>query len=509
MMNTDDRSLLREFAERHSQEAFAALVNRHVNLVYSAALRQVRSRPLAEEVAQSVFADLARNARRLKPDTVLSAWLYRVAHRTAVDFVRKESRRQRREHQAVEIAGMSSSDWTNIEPLLDEAMQNLDETGRAAVLLRYFENQSLREVGEKLGISDDAAQKRVSRAVERLREFFAKRGVAVGAGALVAGISANAVEAAPAGLAAAISATASAAAIATITKVIAMTTLQKLLVTAAVTAAVGAGIYQAHRARTWRERAQVLEQRPMPPSEPAAPVAPPSGDDPDNERLKTALATSQSENEQLKATLEKERAERKRQAALAEYQNLFGTAAMKALSGDVTNLPASLEEALTQASLALKDMDALCNKYPKGRPSEGPEREQFDKEISELLERMAALAADKRVEQARGSTDPELVARCQLWLLAGALDMNANQVQQADQILQQSFREWFAQGLNMGAKPQTGVEAWYKARDEFSANTYQQINATLTPEQQKAFQSIFGKNFMGRMTVRFPGPNGR
>ena len=180
---------------------------RHVNLVYSVALRQVRSRPLAEEVAQSVFTDLARNAGKLSPDTILTAWLYRVAYRTAIDVVRSESRRQFREQKAMEMAAMNSgsSDWSLIEPLLDEGMETLDETDRSAILLRYFENKSLREVGATLGTSDDAAQKRVSRAVERLREFFAKRGVTVGAGGLVVVISANAVQAAPVGLAAAIS----------------------------------------------------------------------------------------------------------------------------------------------------------------------------------------------------------------------------------------------------------------------------------------------------------------
>ena len=271
-MNADDQSLLHQYAAQKSQEAFAALVNRHLNLVYSAALRLVRSPQLAEEVAQSVFTDLARNAAKLKPDTVLTAWLYRVAYRTAVDVVRSESRRQNREQMAVEIATMNSesSDWAYIEPLLDEGMQTLDETDRAAVLLRYFENKSLREVGQTFGTSEDAAQKRVSRAVDRLREFFAKRGVAVGAGGLAVAISANAVHAAPAGLATAISATAAlagttvaAAATATLTKGIAMTTLQKALVTATVIAAASTGIYKAREASSLRSDVQMLQQQQM------------------------------------------------------------------------------------------------------------------------------------------------------------------------------------------------------------------------------------------------------
>lgn len=242
-----DVELLQRYSRNRSEDAFAELVRRHVNLVYSAALRQVRSPQLAQEVSQCAFADLACNANKLKPDTILTAWLYQVTRRTAVDVVRRESRRQAREQVAIEMNAMNATtaDWAHIEPLLDEAVSALDETDRAAILLRYFENKPLREVGDQLGISDDAAQKRVSRAVERLRGFFTKRGVTVGAGGLVVVISANAVQAAPVGLAVTISTAAvlSGAALAattatvTATKAIAMTTLQKALVAGTVIAA--------------------------------------------------------------------------------------------------------------------------------------------------------------------------------------------------------------------------------------------------------------------------------
>lgn len=257
-MTTSDLDLLWEYTRGNSEEAFAELVNRHLNLVYSAALRQVKSPQLAEEVAQSAFTDLARNAHRLASDTILTAWLYQVSHRTAIDVIRRDSRRQLREQIATEMNDMNATaaDWTHIAPVLDEAMQALDDTDRAAVLLRYFENKSLREVGATLGTSDDAAQKRVSRAVERLREFFTKRGITVGAGGLAIVLSANAVQAAPAGLNAAITTSAALAAktvvattTATATKAIAMTILQKTLITAVIVAtlAAGTGAYVAHR----------------------------------------------------------------------------------------------------------------------------------------------------------------------------------------------------------------------------------------------------------------------
>jgi RNA polymerase sigma factor (sigma-70 family) len=270
---TSDLDLLRQFARENSQDAFTALVDRHVNLVYSAALRQVRSPQLAEEIAQSVFADLARDAGKLKADTILPAWLYSVTRRTAIDAIRKESRRQLREQIAVEMNDMNSTanEWKQIEPLLDDAMAALDETDRAAILLRYFENKSLREVGEALGASDDAAQKRVSRAVEKLREFFSKQKITVGASGLAVLISANAVQSAPAGLAATISAAAVLAGTAVhtstviaATKTIAMTTLQKTFIAAALTAAIGTGTFEAHQNSQLREQIQTLQQQQTP-----------------------------------------------------------------------------------------------------------------------------------------------------------------------------------------------------------------------------------------------------
>jgi RNA polymerase sigma factor (sigma-70 family) len=246
---TSDLDLLRQFARENSQDAFAEIVRRHLDLVYSAALRQIRSPQLAEEIAQSVFADLARNAGSLvgggdasSPKT-LTPWLYAITRRTAIDVVRKESRRQLREQIAVEMNNMNATanDWMQIAPLLDDAMAALEETDRSAILLRYFENKSLREVGEVLGASEDAAQKRVSRAVERLREFFSKRNVTVGASGLAVLISANAVQSAPAGLSAAIS-----TGVASAATTLGITMIHKILIAGLTAATIGIGFYTVH-----------------------------------------------------------------------------------------------------------------------------------------------------------------------------------------------------------------------------------------------------------------------
>lgn len=262
-----DLELLHQYACAHSESAFAALVQRHLNLVYSAALRQVRSPHLAEEVTQSVFTDLARQALRLAPDTILTAWLYQVTRRTAIDLIRRESSRQARAQTASELTAMQtpSSDWAQLAPVLDEAMETLDPADRAAVLLRYFENKTLREVGQAMGTSEDAAQKRVSRAVERLRELVARKGVAIGTSGLMAILSANAIQAAPVSLAATVisAATLAGAALPATTAVataqtIAMTTLQKTLVTVALVAGLGTGLYQTRVANDLRHQNQRL-----------------------------------------------------------------------------------------------------------------------------------------------------------------------------------------------------------------------------------------------------------
>ncbi|HWF18989.1 MAG TPA: sigma-70 family RNA polymerase sigma factor [Verrucomicrobiae bacterium] len=264
-MTNNDFELLQEYAQKDSEDSFAELVRRHLNMVYSAALRQVRSQQLAEEVAQSVFADLARNARRLAPGAIITAWLYQVTRRTAIDVIRRESRRQLREQIAAQMNAIhnTEAEWLQIEPLLDEAMESLDETDRAAILLRYFENKPLREVGVTLGISDDAAQKRVSRAVERLQEFFKQRGLGIGAAVLVVLISANAVQSAPIGLVLAISAAAatgtSLATTAMTAKTIAtMTAMQKSIVLASLIVAAGMGIYTTGKTSQLRNQVKSL-----------------------------------------------------------------------------------------------------------------------------------------------------------------------------------------------------------------------------------------------------------
>jgi len=205
MQNPEDMALVREFAAHQSETAFETLVTRHLNIVYSAALRQVGDLHLAEEVTQRVFILLARKAGSLRNETVLAGWLFKTTRYTALAELRARHRRQQHETEA--FMETSSSDtpaevaWTQIAPLLDEALAGLNETDRRALLLRYFEGRTLAEVGAALALNEDSARKRVDRGLEKLRTFFTKRGVSLSTKAITGAVAANAVQSAPVGLA--------------------------------------------------------------------------------------------------------------------------------------------------------------------------------------------------------------------------------------------------------------------------------------------------------------------
>lgn len=272
MNDQADKQLLRKFAELRSEAAFTELVRRYVDLVHSAAFRMTGEVHSAQDVTQAVFIALAQNAARLHQHPVLSGWLHTTARNLAAKHVRATVRRQNHEQEAAAMNEFLSTapdaSWEEIAPHLDAALGELNESERDAVLLRYFERKSAAEIAARLDTSAEAAQKRVSRGVERLREIFLKRGVSIGAGGLAVTISANAVQAAPAGLIVTISTaalTGTAASVATIvataTKSIAMTTLQKTLVTVSIATLAGVGIYEARQAAQLRNQAHALQEQ--------------------------------------------------------------------------------------------------------------------------------------------------------------------------------------------------------------------------------------------------------
>jgi RNA polymerase sigma factor (sigma-70 family) len=204
MQELDDSTLLRDYAERASEAAFATLVARHINKVYSVALRHTRNPAQAEEITQAVFVILAKKSRRLRSGVILSGWLYHTARLTAVTFLRSEIRRARREQEAYMQTALNENEpdlWPQIAPLLDAGMAALNEKDRHAVVLRFFDGKSMSEVGATLGANEDAAKKRVGRALGKLRNFFTKRGVSSTTAAIGGAISTNSIQAAPVALA--------------------------------------------------------------------------------------------------------------------------------------------------------------------------------------------------------------------------------------------------------------------------------------------------------------------
>jgi len=204
-MSNDDLALLGEYARNHSEAAFATLVNRHLNLVYSVALRLVHDGHLAEEITQAVFIILARKAGSLGRQVILSGWLCRATRFVSARALRDQARRRQREQELAMQPSVntpeSASDWTQIAPLLDEAMHKLRQKDHDALVLRFFENKSFAEVGAAMGATEDAAKIRVHRALEKLRKMFVRNRIVLSATAIATGMATNSVKAAPIALA--------------------------------------------------------------------------------------------------------------------------------------------------------------------------------------------------------------------------------------------------------------------------------------------------------------------
>ena len=201
MQAKDDVMLLREYATNHSEAAFETLVSRHAHLVYSAALRQMRDRHLAEEVTQAVFIILAKKAGRMSKATILSGWLFKTTRFVALGHARAAARRRRYEQESdMELEDQPNPAeplWEQISALLDEALTELREKDRQAVLWRYFEDKSLAEIGSSFGTGEDGARMRINRALEKLHRYFGRRGISSTTAILAEAISAGSVPAAP------------------------------------------------------------------------------------------------------------------------------------------------------------------------------------------------------------------------------------------------------------------------------------------------------------------------
>lgn len=209
-----EAELLQRYADHRDERAFRALVEKHLGLVYAAALRRTGGRTqLAEEICQKVFADLARKAASLHHHPALTAWLHRSTRYAAIDAIRAEARRHKL-HETLAAMPEAQPDennpveWDKLRPVLDEALDQLKESDRSAMVLRYFEGLSFADIGARLGLSENAARMRAERALDKLRHQLGRRGVTSTAAALGLLIANRAVAAAPEGLAGTVAGTA-------------------------------------------------------------------------------------------------------------------------------------------------------------------------------------------------------------------------------------------------------------------------------------------------------------
>lgn len=494
-----DQELLRDYAERRSEAAFSELVRRHVDLVYSAARRMVCQSQLAQDVTQNTFVALAQNARQLTDRPVLSGWLHRTAQNLASKTVRTDVRRRAREEEAAamnELLAESGTDvppdWTEIAPHLDVALGELSEPDRDALMLRYFEHKSAREMAQTLGISDEAAQKRVSRAVERLRELFAKRGVTVGAGGLVVAISAHAVEAAPVGLAVTISTAAALAGTAAqtltvtaATKTLAMTTLQKTVLVAAFATAACLGTYEAHHASVLGARIKTLQQQtnlsPDPSNgaalsalqEKIALLTAQNGD------LTNALAQANAD----KAKLEKEREQASHSAAV--FKELADEANLK--DKDSTNayptarhVWAGLGRLARLSAQLSKDESKLS---PEEKTANEAARMNALSEMGDLMKAMKQLQMDKSSESGDHTGDPTDIAACVLY---GALNLTEQQFGQVYGLMEKYGQQAKQNNLSEDNHEPEAAAALKQLMEQAKA----EIQNVLTPEQARTLEDV-------------------
>lgn len=285
--NVDSTHLLREFAEHRSDTAFAALVQRHLDLVYSVALRRCGHRTgLADEICQLVFCDLARKAAGIPAGLSVAGWLHQHTCFVAAKQLRAESRRQHREEIAMQLQTLVDDiDWSHLAPVLDDALLDLAATDREPLVKRFFGKRSFAEIGTHFGLSENAARMRVDRALDKLRAKLAKRGVTSTAAALAVAMAGPAVTAAPATLASLVTAAALATAVTT-TSTFGLLTLMastklKLSVAALVAATVATSFILQHQSlQNLRAENARLRERPAPPAtEPGSLMATAGSDD--------------------------------------------------------------------------------------------------------------------------------------------------------------------------------------------------------------------------------------
>ena len=532
----DDATLLSQYAAEQSEAAFAELTRRHLDLVYSAALRLMNGDGhTAQDVTQQVFTEVARQAPRLARHPALVGWLYTTTRLIALRMQRTGQRRRAREQEATMMNSLlhdddPPADWTQLRPALEDAMHELDDKDRHAVLLRFFQNKSLAEIGAALHLTENAARMRVDRALDKLRGKLARRGITTTAAALAVVITANAVQAAPAGLAATISAAAiagnavQASTLMAATKTILMTTTQKIIVATALAAAVGTGIIAIHQGAKLRGQIQTLQEQQAPMTAQIAQLQS------EREQATSQLAALREENARLRAgsnstellklrgqvgTLRQQAAAHDADASRSGLDKMMSDPAMKeylrhAQMEKIRSLYADLfKELQLTPEQSDKILNLLCDvaskslaKYMGKEP--GTQDPSAEDSSAELGRQLWALLGNAGVARFKEYSD-EIPARTTITLLNGQLGGSPLTDDQSAQLLQVVKAEPYNLMHGMTGAPdpvflgsQADINQFLQQVADCNQRILQQAAGFLTPDQLAALDTLLAKSIETR-----------
>ena len=525
----EDADLLSRYATDQSEAAFAELTRRHVDLVYSAALRLLNGDVhFAEDVTQQVFTEVARQAKQLARHPAPVGWLYTTTRLMALRVNRTNRRRKAREEEAHAMNELlhheePSGDWNQLRPVLEDVMHELDDRDRHAVLLRFFQNKTLGEIGASLNLTENAARMRVERALDKLRGKLTRRGVTATAAALATVIGANAVQSAPAGFAATLPAAAiagsavPAATFITLTKTIAMTTLQKTIVAAALTAAVGTGIYALHQNSQLKGRIQALHQDQMQSRARIQQL------EQERDQATGQLAAVVDENTRLRSNpnateLLKLRGEvgvlRQQTAAdqavasqsgLAKMMNdpamkeFVRQAQLEKIKSMFADLVKELKLTPEQANQFYQLINDNASKHMEQLTAKGQTTAELSADDQELGNQLQALLGDAGYAQFKKYGE-EIPARTTISLLNAQLGDNPLGPEQSTRLLQVVKAEPYnlTQGITGAPDPtflgsQADIDSFLQQVTESNQRILQQAGSFLTPDQLAALNTVLTK----------------
>ncbi len=528
---TEDAELLSRYAADQSEAAFAELTRRHLDLVHSAALRLMNGDVhAAEDVTQQVFTEVARQAKRLARHPALVGWLYTTTRQMASRRNRTEHRRQAREQEAHMMNQLlhddpPATDWNQLRPVIEDAMHELNDRDRHAVLLRYFQNKSHLEVAATLNLTESAARMCVDRALDKLRGKLARHGITTTAAALATVITTNAVQAAPAGLVATISAAAvagsavQASTLITATKTIAMTTLQKTIIAAALAVAVGTGIYVVHQGAQLHGQIQSLEDQQSPLAAQVRQLQQ------EREQTSNQLAALQEENARLRANatpnellkLRGQVGALRQQAAANEAKNNQPASGLEKMMNDpnmkefirqaqkekIRSMYADLFKELKltpeQTDQFLQIMGDMASKSMEQITTPGTPNQSAIDALAGLGRQLYTLLGDQGMARFKDYSD-EIPARTTVTLLNGQLGDNPLTAEQSAQLLQIVKAEPADLTKGITGAPDkvflgspSDIDAFLQRVAESNQHILQQAGSFLTPDQLAALAAELTK----------------